>query len=186
MIIFSSLFQDRYPKLTYDRLFRKEYGFNNKLHRDDREHAKSRGLLVNDEVGINNRLILNCLPLLVHLDQRSRWTIAITWRPSSVVCKLFTFQASSPKPLGQLEPNIAGMFPGWSSTKFLFFVPVGYSTWLPGPTICSDWLKFQRSSSLKLMNWLNPNCKWMIIGMSFTNFCFLCRSEIQDGHHRRT
>jgi hypothetical protein len=70
----------------------------------------------------------------------------------SVVCKLFTFQASSPKPLGQLEPNLAGMFLGWSSIKFLFFVPVGYSTWLPGPIICSDWLKFQRSSSLKLMN----------------------------------
>jgi hypothetical protein len=31
----------------------------------------------------------------------------------------------------------------------LFFVPVGYSIWLPGPIICSDWLKFQRSSSLK-------------------------------------
>ena len=110
-----------------------------------------------------------CVTFLVHLDQRSRWTVAITWRPSSVVCslssKLFTFQASSPKPLGQLEPNLAGMFLGWSSTKLLFFVPVGYSTWLPGPIICSDWLKFQRSSSLKLMNWLNPNCKWMIIGM---------------------
>jgi hypothetical protein len=39
--------------------------------------------------------------LLVHLNQRSMGTIAITWRPSSVVCKLFTFQASSPKPLGQ-------------------------------------------------------------------------------------
>jgi hypothetical protein len=61
------------------------------------------------------------------------------------------FQASSPKPLGQLEPNLAGMFLGWSSTKILFFVPVGYSTWLPGPIICSDWLKFQRSSSLKLI-----------------------------------
>jgi hypothetical protein len=85
---------------------------------------------------------------LVHLNQ----TIAITWRPLSVVCKLFTFQASSPNPLGQLEPNLAGMFLGWSSTKFVFFVPVGYSTWLPGPIICSDWLKFQRSSSLKLMN----------------------------------
>ena len=107
--------------------------------------------------------------LLVHLDQRSMWTIAISWRLSS---KLFTFRASSPKPLGQLEPNLAGMFLGWSSTKFLFFVPVGYSTWLPGPIICSDWLKFQRSSSLKLMNWLNPNCKWKIIGMSFTNFLF--------------
>jgi hypothetical protein len=91
---------------------------------------------------------------------------------ASVVCKLFTFQASSPKPLGQLEPNLAGMFLGWSSTKLLFFVPVGYSTCLPGPIICSDWLKFQRSFSLKLMNWLNPNCKWMIIGISFTKFLF--------------
>jgi hypothetical protein len=91
---------------------------------------------------------------------------------ASVVCKLFTFQASSPKPLDQLEPNLAGMFLGWSSTKFLLFVPVAYSTWLPGPIICSDWLKFQRSSSLKLMNWLNPNCKWMIIGMCFTKFLF--------------
>ena len=27
-------------------------------------------------------------------------------------------------------------------------------------------------SSLKLMNGLNPNCKWMIIGMSFTKFLF--------------
>jgi hypothetical protein len=90
----------------------------------------------------------------------------------SVVCKLFTFQASSPKPLGQLEPNLAGMFLGWSSTKLLFFVPFGYSIWLPGPIICSDWLKFQRSTSLKLMNCLKPNCKWMIIGMSFTKFLF--------------
>jgi hypothetical protein len=111
--------------------------------------------------------------------KKSRWTIAITWRPSSVlcrlssvVCKLFTFQASSPKPLGRLEPNLARMFIGWSSTKLLFFVPVGYLIWLPGPIICSDWLKFQRSSSPKLMNWLNPNCKEMIIGMSFTKLLF--------------
>ena len=95
------------------------------------------------------------------------WAFVITWNSSSsffsshgpkvqvhvnychhlasIVCKLFTFQASSPKPLGQLEPNLAGMFLGWSSTRLLFFVPVGYSTWLPGPIICSHWLKFQRS-----------------------------------------
>jgi hypothetical protein len=47
----------------------------------------------------------------------------------------------SPKLLGQLEPNLAEMFLGWFSTKFLFFVPVGYSTWLPVPIICSDRLK---------------------------------------------
>ena len=29
---------------------------------------------------------------------------------ASVVCKLFTFQASSPKPLGQLEPNLCFSF----------------------------------------------------------------------------
>jgi hypothetical protein len=28
------------------------------------------------------------ITFLVHLDQRSMWTIAITWRPSSVVCRL--------------------------------------------------------------------------------------------------
>jgi hypothetical protein len=35
------------------------------------------------------------------------------------------------------------------------------------PKMCSDWLKFQSSSSLKLMNWLNPNCTWMIIDSNF-------------------
>ena len=130
-------------------------------------------------IALLKKILSGNISLLVHLDQRSRWTIAITWCPSSVVCslssvvcKLFAFQASSPKPLGRLEPNLAGMFLGWSSTKLLFFVPVGYSIWLPGPIICSDWLKFQRSSSLKLMNWLNPNCKGMIIGMSFTKLLF--------------
>ena len=43
---------------------------------------------------------------------------------------------------------------------------------MPEPVICSDWLKFQRSPSLKLMNWLNPNCKGKIIGKSFTKFVF--------------
>ena len=45
---------------------------------------------------------------------------------------------------------------------------------------------FQNASSLKLLGQLKPNCPRMIIGRSSTNFCFLCRSEIQDGHHRRT
>ena len=108
--------------------------------------------------------------LLVHLDPLVQ--VNYCHHLASVVCKLFTFQTSSPKPLGQLEPNLAGMFLGWSSTNFLFFVSVGYSTWPPGPIIYSDWLKFQRSSSLKLMNWLNPNCKWMIIERSSTKFLF--------------
>ncbi|KAL4234198.1 hypothetical protein ACF0H5_005851 [Mactra antiquata] len=42
------------PNMTYDRLFRKPEEYNNKLHRDDREHAKSRGLTVNNEEKIKS------------------------------------------------------------------------------------------------------------------------------------
>ena len=46
---------------------------------------------------------------------------------------------------------------------------------------------FQNASSLKPLGQLKPNCPGMIIGRSSTNFMFfLCRSEIQDGRHRRT
>ena len=45
---------------------------------------------------------------------------------------------------------------------------------------------FQNASSLKPLGQLKPKCPGMIIGRSSTNFCFLCRSEIQDGRHRRT
>ena len=45
---------------------------------------------------------------------------------------------------------------------------------------------FQNASSLKQLRHLKPNCSGMIIGRSSTNLCFLCRSEIQDGHHRNT
>ena len=39
--------------------------------------------------------------------------------------------ASSLKPLGQLKPNCPGMIIGRSSTKFLFFMPIGNPRWLP-------------------------------------------------------
>jgi len=48
-VYFNSDKQERYSTSTYDRLFHQDYGYNNKLHRDDREHAKSRGLVVNVE-----------------------------------------------------------------------------------------------------------------------------------------
>ena len=45
---------------------------------------------------------------------------------------------------------------------------------------------FQNAFSLKPLGQLKPNCPGMIIGRSSTNSVFLCRSEIQDGCHRRT
>jgi hypothetical protein len=38
--------------------------------------------------------------------------------------------------------SAAEMFIGWSYTRFLFLALIGNPTWLPGPIICSDWLKF--------------------------------------------
>ncbi|XP_046576864.1 uncharacterized protein C5orf49 homolog [Haliotis rubra] len=46
---FGSEKKGRYSSSTYDRLFKSDDSYNNKLHRDDREHAKLRGLTVNDE-----------------------------------------------------------------------------------------------------------------------------------------
>jgi hypothetical protein len=40
------------------------------------------------------------------------------------------------------------MFIGWSYTRFLFLALIGNPTWLPGPIMCSDWLKFKNSSCL--------------------------------------
>ena len=39
--------------------------------------------------------------------------------------------ASSLKPLGQLKPNCPGMIIGRSSTKFVFFMPIGDPRWPP-------------------------------------------------------
>lgn len=46
---FNSEIKEKYSSSTYDRMFNVDYGFDNKLHRCDREHAKSKGLTVNDE-----------------------------------------------------------------------------------------------------------------------------------------
>jgi hypothetical protein len=39
-------------------------------------------------------------------------------------------------------PNLAEMFIRMSFTRFVILVQIGNPTWLPGPMMCSDWLKF--------------------------------------------
>jgi hypothetical protein len=69
----------------------------------------------------------------------------------------------------------------WSDIKFKMAATAGLSL-----TLDPMEKMFQNASSLKPLGQLKPNCPGMIIGRYSTNFCFLCRSEIQDGHHRRT
>ena len=46
---------------------------------------------------------------------------------------------------------------------------------------------FHNASSLKPLVQQKPNCPGIVIGRSSTKFMlFLCRTKIQDGHHRRT
>jgi hypothetical protein len=68
-----------------------------------------------------------------------------------------------------------------SDMKFKMAATVGLSL-----TLDPMGKMFQNASFLKPLGQLKPNCPGMIIGRSSTNFCFICRSEIQDGHDRRT
>ncbi|XP_074842069.1 cilia- and flagella-associated protein 90 isoform X2 [Carettochelys insculpta] len=42
---------------TYDSIFKRPMGYNEKLHRCDREHAHSRGLNINDEVFLEQTIL---------------------------------------------------------------------------------------------------------------------------------
>ena len=87
--------------------------------------------------------------------------------------------ASSLKPLGQLKPSCPGMIIGRSSTKYLFFMPIGNPRWLPPQVIVltQDHMgKIQKyilffSEAIALIEPINCSS---IIGRSFTTLCFLC------------
>ena len=73
-----------------------------------------------------------CLGFLVHLSRRLKCTIVIT-RPPSSVCRpsvvrpslTFTFSTSPLKPLNRIQRNFTGSKNSTSSTKFVFFGPIG-------------------------------------------------------------
>ena len=71
------------------------------------------------------------LPFLVHLDQRSMWTIAITWRPSSSsVVRRKLFQRYSPlKVQDQWKPNLVWIITRVSSFKIVSGDAVHQLTW---------------------------------------------------------
>jgi hypothetical protein len=56
------------------------------------------------------------------------------------------------------------------STRFVILVQIGNPTWLPGPIMCSDWLKLWKSSCQKLLGRWNCNIIEMITGWSSTEF----------------
>ena len=96
--------------------------------------------------------------------------------------------ASSLKPLRQLKPNCPGMIIGRSSKVFCSDMKLKMAA-TAGLSLTLDPMGkiFQNASSLKPLGQLKPNCPGMIIGRSSTTFLFfLCRSDIQDGRHRRT
>ena len=68
-------------------------------------------------------------PFFSSPDQKARWAIAITWRLSWSVCKLFK-KSSSLKPLNQFEPNLTTINLRVSSLKIVSDVPADQRTWL--------------------------------------------------------
>ena len=79
----------------------------------------------------------------MHLSQRLKWIFVITRCPSSVVRReLFTFSTSSLKLLNRIQQNLTGSKISTSSTKFVFFGPIGKTRWLPWPLIGWDIFDF--------------------------------------------
>ena len=82
---------------------------------------------------------------LVHLSRRLKCTIVIMRCPSSVRPSLtFMFSTSSLKPLNGIQRNLTGSKISTSSTKFVFFGPIGKTRWPPWPLI--GWNIFDFSS----------------------------------------
>jgi len=93
------------------------------------------------------------LHLFFFLMQRVMWIIATTWRLSSFFLNFYILIYFSPT-TSQLEQNLIEMILGWSSTFYMISVSFGNLTWLLGPIMVFDWLKFKKFSSLK------PHMEW--------------------------
>ena len=78
--------------------------------------------------------------------------------------------ASSLKPLGQLKPNCPGMIIERSSTKFMFFMPIGNPRWPPLQEIdltldpmgkCSNAFFSEITNMIKAKLYMNVH--WMVL-----------------------
>jgi len=56
--------------------------------------------------------------------------------------------------------------------RFPHFTPIGQRTWSPWAILISDWLKFNKSSPLKLGDTMNYYFVGMMYGRSCTKFSY--------------
>ena len=78
------------------------------------------------------------------------------------------FSTSSLKPLNGIQRNLTGSKISTSSTKFVFFGPIGKTRWPPGLWFAETF----STSALKLLNGIQRNLTWSKISMSSTKFVF--------------
>ena len=90
-----------------------------------------------------------------------------------------TFSTSPLKPLKGIEGNMTGSKISTSSTKFVFFGPIGKTRWLPWPLISGDIFDFSSETaernSMKLDRMQDLNVLYQVCVFSDC-------SEKQDGH----
>ena len=100
---------------------------------------------------IISQLFLSQRKFLVHLSRRLKCTIVIMRCPSSFrrpsFVNFFTFSTSPLKPLNRIQQNLTGSKISMSSTKFVFFRPIGKTRWPPRPLIGWDIFDFSSETA---------------------------------------
>ena len=88
-----------------------------------------------------------------------------------------TFSTSSLKPLNRIQRNLTGSKISTSSTKFVFFGPIGKTRWPPWPLIGCDIFDFSSETVERNLTKLDRKHNLNVL----YHLCFSGRSEKQDG-----
>ena len=108
-------------------------------------------------------------------SQRPLLSLCFSGRPGLWLAE--TFSTSPLKLLNEIERNLTGSKISTSSTKFVFFGPIGKTRWPPLPLIGWD----ISTSPLKPLTRFNETWQETRSQRPLTSLCFLGRSEKQNG-----
>ena len=121
-------------------------------------------------------LHVNTWIIVVHVSTPcDRFLVHLSWRLKCTVVNFFTFLTSPLKPLNKIQRNLTGSKNSTSSTKYVFFGPIGKTRWPSWPLIGWDIFDFSTKTTGQQRKLTASK-----ISISSAKFVFLGRTEKRD------